>query len=194
MTAYLDILEINGLKEFGTNHSSHNDLTVFTPIDGNHIASLSQHSVSEVNQAVDKACQVFKEWRIVPPPVRGELIRFLGEELRASRDDLGKLVTLECGKILAEGIGEVQEMIDICDFAVGLSRQLYGLTMASERPGHHMREMWHPLGPVGVITAFNFPVAVWSWNTALAFVCGNPVLWKPSEKTCLLYTSPSPRD
>ena len=119
----------------------------------------------------------------MPAPRRGEFIRLLGEELRAHRDALGRLVSLENGKILAEGIGEVQEMIDICDFAVGLSRQLYGLTMSSERPGHRMMETWHPLGPVAVITAFNFPVAVWSWNAALAIVCGDSVIWKPSEKT-----------
>ena len=119
------------------------------------------------------------------PRLRGELVRRFGETLRANKDALGRLVTLETGKPLSEGLGEVQEMIDICDFAVGLSRQLYGLTIASERPSHHMREMWHPLGPVGIISAFNFPVAVWAWNAALALVCGDPVLWKPSEKTPL---------
>ena len=125
----------------------------------------------------------FKAWRTVPAPQRrGELIRLLGEELRAAKDDLGALVSWEAGKITSEGLGEVQEMIDICDFAVGLSRQLYGLTIASERPGHRMMETWHPAGPVGVISAFNFPVAVWSWNAALAIVCGDPVIWKPSEK------------
>ena len=127
----------------------------------------------------------FKAWRIVPAPRRGELIRLLGEELRAAKADLGALVSWEAGKITSEGLGEVQEMIDICDFAVGLSRQLYGLTIASERPGHRMMETWHPAGPVGVISAFNFPVAVWSWNAALALVCGDPVIWKPSEKTPL---------
>src|SRR5690606_32037668 len=121
----------------------------------------------------------------VPAPKRGELVRLLGEELRAAKADLGRLVSIEVGKIPSEGLGEVQEMIDICDFAVGLSRQLYGLTIASERPGHRMMETWHPLGPVGVISAFNFPVAVWSWNAAIAFVCGDPVIWKPSEKTPL---------
>jgi aldehyde dehydrogenase (NAD+) len=127
----------------------------------------------------------FLVWRRVPAPRRGELVRLFGEELRACKQALGRLVSLEAGKIRAEGEGEVQEMIDICDFAVGLSRQLYGLTIASERPGHRMMETWHPLGPVAVITAFNFPVAVWSWNAALALVCGNPVVWKPSEKTPL---------
>src|ERR1700722_3010187 len=119
---------------------------------------------------------------MLPAPKRGEIVREVGEALRAKKDELGRLVTAEMGKILAEGRGEVQEMIDVADFAVGLSRQLYGLTMASERAGHRLMEQWHPLGPVGVITAFNFPVAVWAWNTALALVCGNPVVWKPSEK------------
>ena len=121
----------------------------------------------------------------MPAPRRGELVRLLGEELRREKEALGALVTLEAGKIVQEGLGEVQEMIDICDFAVGLSRQLYGLTIASERPGHRMFETWHPLGPIGVITAFNFPVAVWSWNTALALACGDPVVWKPSSLTPL---------
>src|SRR5690606_11396689 len=132
-----------------------------------------------------RARAAFLAWRTVPAPRRGELVRLLGEELRAAKDDLGALVSIETGKIRSEGLGEVQEMIDICDFAVGLSRQLYGLTIASERPGHRMMESWHPLGVVGVISAFNFPVAVWSWNAALALVCGNPVVWKPSEKTPL---------
>ena len=132
---------------------------------------------------VERAEQAFRAWRQVPAPRRGELVRLFGEELRRHKAELGELVSWEAGKITQEGLGEVQEMIDICDFAVGLSRQLYGLTIASERPGHHMRETWHPLGVVGVISAFNFPVAVWSWNTALALVCGNSVVWKPSEKT-----------
>src|SRR5207302_2747651 len=127
----------------------------------------------------------FDVWRTVPAPRRGELVRILAEELRAAKDDLGRLVTLETGKIAAEGLGEVQEMIDICDFAVGLSRQLYGRTIATERADHRMMETWHPLGVCGVISAFNFPVAVWSWNAALALVCGDPVVWKPSEKTPL---------
>ncbi len=129
--------------------------------------------------------EAFRAWRDVPAPRRGELVRLFGEELRANKEALGRLVTLESGKILQEGLGEVQEMIDICDFAVGLSRQLYGLTIASERPGHRMMETWHPAGPVAIISAFNFPVAVWAWNAALALVCGDPVLWKPSEKTPL---------
>ncbi|MCB9996460.1 MAG: aldehyde dehydrogenase family protein [Rhodospirillales bacterium] len=161
------------------------DLDVHSPINGEKLASVTQHKLSDVEPIVAKAQNAFKSWRAVPAPVRGEFVRLLGEELRAAKDDLGRLVTLENGKILSEGLGEVQEMIDICDFAVGLSRQLYGLTIASERPGHHMREMWHPLGAIGVVTAFNFPVAVWAWNAALAFVCGDPVIWKPSEKTPL---------
>jgi aldehyde dehydrogenase (NAD+) len=161
------------------------DLVVKSPIDGVQLAVLRQNKVADVNVTVKKTVAAFKEWRAVPAPVRGELVRLIGEELRASKEELGKLVTLECGKIYSEGLGEVQEMIDICDFAVGLSRQLYGLTIASERPGHHMREVWQPLGTVGVITAFNFPVAVWAWNAMLAYVCGNPVIWKPSEKTPL---------
>lgn len=127
---------------------------------------------------MERAHQAFKAWRNVPGPRRGELVRLLGEELRAAKDDLGRLVSIEVGKIRSEGLGEVQEMIDICDFAVGLSRQLYGLTIATERPGHRMMETWHPLGVVGVISAFNFPVAVWSWNAALALVCGDSVVWK----------------
>jgi aldehyde dehydrogenase (NAD+) len=132
-----------------------------------------------------RAHAAFLAWREVPAPRRGELVRLLGEELRAAKADLGRLVTLEAGKVVSEGLGEVQEMIDICDYAVGLSRQLFGLTIATERPSHRMMETWHPLGVVGVISAFNFPVAVWSWNAALAFVCGDAVVWKPSEKTPL---------
>jgi len=143
------------------------------------------HSIADADVMISKGNAAFKKWRQVPPPRRGELVRLLGEELRAEKQNLGRLVTLECGKILQEGLGEVQEMIDICDFAVGLSRQLYGLTIASERPGHSMRETWHPLGICGVITAFNFPVAPWCWNAALALVCGDPVIAKPSEKTPL---------
>ena len=135
--------------------------------------------------AIGRAHAAFLAWREVPAPRRGELVRLLGEELRAAKADLGRLVTLEAGKIVSEGLGEVQEMIDICDFAVGLSRQLYGLTIATERADHRMMETWHPLGVVGVISAFNFPVAVWSWNAALALVCGDTVVWKPSEKTPL---------
>src|SRR6187551_3462250 len=136
-------------------------------------------------QAVESAVACFKKWRLVPPPQRGEIVRQVGNALREHKNDLGLLVTLESGKIKSEGLGEVQEMIDMCDFAVGLSRQLYGLTISSERPNHRMMEQWHPLGPIGCITAFNFPVAVWAWNAALALVCGDPVLWKPSHLTPL---------
>lgn len=160
-------------------------LTVTTPVDGSVIATLAEHSVDEAKAAIDMSAKAFKTWRMVPAPRRGELVRLLGEELRREKENLGRLVTLECGKILQEGLGEVQEMIDICDFAVGLSRQLYGLTIASERPGHSMRETWHPMGSCGIITAFNFPVAPWCWNAALALVCGDPVIWKPSERTPL---------
>src|ERR1700761_234615 len=156
-----------------------------SPIDGSPMPGLAVCSHEDLNAAVEKSVHAFSVWRNVPAPVRGELVRRLGEMLRANKDPLGRLVTLETGKPLSEGLGEVQEMIDICDFAVGLSRQLYGLTIASERPNHHMREMWHPLGPVGIISAFNFPVAVWAWNATLALVCGNPILWKPSEKALL---------
>jgi aldehyde dehydrogenase (NAD+) len=161
------------------------DLAVHSPIDAAELASLATAKPKDVAAAAERAQAAFLQWREVPAPRRGELVRLLGEELRKAKDDLGLLVTLEAGKVRSEGLGEVQEMIDICDFATGLSRQLYGLTMPSERPGHHMLERWQPLGPVGVISAFNFPVAVWSWNAALALVCGDPVIWKPSEKTPL---------
>ncbi|CAG8869395.1 Succinate-semialdehyde dehydrogenase [NADP(+)] [Pseudomonas fluorescens] len=161
------------------------DYPVHTPIDGSQIASVTLEEKAKVVARIEQAHQAFEAWRTVPAPRRGELVRLFGEVLRAHKADLGELVSVEAGKITQEGLGEVQEMIDICDFAVGLSRQLYGLTIASERPGHHMRETWHPLGVVGVISAFNFPVAVWAWNTALALVTGNAVVWKPSEKTPL---------
>ena len=160
-------------------------LAVHSPLTGECVAHVQTTSTAAAAQAIDKAHAAFLEWRKIPAPRRGELVRLLGEELRAAKADLGRLVTLEAGKIASEGLGEVQEMIDICDFAVGLSRQLYGLTLATERSEHRMMETWHPLGVVGVISAFNFPVAVWSWNAALALVCGNPVIWKPSEKTPL---------
>ena len=160
-------------------------LDVYSPTDGSKVASVVEVDGAEMERMIARGKEAFNQWKNVPAPRRGELVRLLGEELRAAKEDLGKLVTLECGKILQEGLGEVQEMIDICDFAVGLSRQLYGLTIASERPGHTMRETWHPLGICGVISAFNFPVAVWAWNTALALVCGDAVIWKPSEKTPL---------
>ncbi len=160
-------------------------LPVRCPIDGSALARVPTHGAADVDRRVGLARAAFLQWRSVPAPRRGELVRLLGEELRAEKDALAMLVSLEAGKITSEGQGEVQEMVDICDFAVGLSRQLHGLTIASERPGHRMMETWHPLGVVGVISAFNFPVAVWSWNFALAIVCGDTVLWKPSEKTPL---------
>lgn len=156
-----------------------------SPIDGSAMPGLAESDATTAELAIVASVGAFQIWRDTPAPVRGELVRRFGEVLRANKEVLGRLVTLETGKPISEGLGEVQEMIDICDFAVGLSRQLYGLTIVSERPNHHMREMWHPLGPVGIISAFNFPVAVWAWNAALALVCGNPVLWKPSEKTLL---------
>ncbi|TDV11504.1 aldehyde dehydrogenase family protein [Paraburkholderia caballeronis] len=161
------------------------DIEVRSPISGELIGRVASQSPADVDDALTRAHGAFLAWRNVPAPRRGELVRLLGERLRASKQALGSLVSLEAGKILQEGLGEVQEMIDICDFAVGLSRQLYGLTIASERPGHRMAETWHPMGTCAIISAFNFPVAVWSWNAALALVCGNAVIWKPSEKTPL---------
>ena len=161
------------------------DLSVHSPIDASQIGSVTTASPSDVDLACAKANKAFLAWRIVPAPRRGELVRQLGNALRIHKADLARLVSIECGKPISEGEGEVQEMIDICDFAVGLSRQLHGLTIASERPGHRMMEQWHPLGPVLIISAFNFPVAVWAWNAALALVCGNSIVWKPSEKTPL---------
>jgi len=160
-------------------------LACHTPLTGEILTCIALDTPAAAEDAVAGACRAFAVWRDVPAPRRGELVRLLGEELRQAKDDLATLVTLEAGKIPAEAMGEVQEMIDICDFAVGLSRQLHGLTIASERPGHRMMETWHPAGVTAVITAFNFPVAVWAWNAALALVCGNPVIWKPSEKTPL---------
>jgi aldehyde dehydrogenase (NAD+) len=160
-------------------------LEVRTPITGEVIAHPHETDASDIAHRIGLAHDAFLQWRSVPAPRRGELVRLFGEELRAAKAELGRLVTIEVGKTLSEGLGEVQEMIDICDFATGLSRQLYGLTMASERPDHRLMEQWHPAGVVGVISAFNFPVAVWSWNAALAFVCGDTVVWKPSEKTPL---------
>ena len=180
--AHGDILSASGLTAAEIGGGS---LAVHSPIDGSAIAKLRTHGAAEVQAMIAKGVVAFRAWRQVPAPRRGELVRLFGEELRAAKESLGRLVTLECGKILQEGLGEVQEMIDICDFAVGLSRQLYGLTIASERPGHAMRETWHPLGVCGIITAFNFPVAPFAWNAALALVCGDPVIWKPSEKTPL---------
>jgi len=161
------------------------ELVSVSPIDGQPIASVVLADEAAYEKVMASAAAAFADWRMRPAPLRGEIIRELGDELRRHKEALGRLVTLEMGKILSEGLGEVQEMIDMCDFAVGLSRQLYGLTMMSERPRHRMYEQWHPLGVVGVVTAFNFPVAVWSWNTAIAAVCGDPVVWKPSSLTPL---------
>src|SRR5215470_8411079 len=155
------------------------------PATGTTLGRARATSRAEYEARVGAALERFDEWRARPAPKRGELVRRLGELLREHKEPLGELVSLETGKIRSEGLGEVQEMIDICDFAVGLSRQLHGLTIASERPGHRMMEQWHPVGPVGVISAFNFPVAVWSWNATLALVCGNSCVWKPSEKAPL---------
>ncbi len=157
----------------------------FSPVDGKTIAKVNSATEKEYRQVVTTANTAFEIWRNIPGPKRGEIVRQIGEELRKYKEPLGKLVSYEMGKSLQEGLGEVQEMIDICDFAVGLSRQLYGLTMQSERPNHRMYEQWHPLGAVGVISAFNFPVAVWSWNSMLAWVCGDVCIWKPSEKVPL---------
>ena len=175
------------LHELGVDLAAHagEDLACRSPVDGAQIAVLRVDSAADVQAKVGAAARAFLAWRAVPPPRRGELLRLFGEGLRQHKAALGRLVSIESGKILQEGGGEVQEMIDICDFAVGLSRQLYGLTIASERPGHRMMETWHPLGVVGVITAFNFPVAVWAWNAALALACGDTLVWKPSEKTPL---------
>jgi len=161
------------------------ELVSLNPATGEPIARVRGASVKDYEAIVAQASDTFSTWRMVPPPCRGEVIRQIGEALRAAKKDLGLLVTLETGKIRAEGEGEVQEMIDMCDFAVGLSRQLYGLTIASERPRHRMMEQWHPLGPIGIITAFNFPVAVWAWNAALAAVCGDTMIWKPSPEAPL---------
>jgi len=173
------------LKALKVKTDKNGTLEVFTPIDGASLGKVREHGTSDVHAVAKNAQAAFLKWRNVPAPARGEFVRLFGEELRAAKEDLGRLVTIECGKIYSEGLGEVQEMIDICDYAVGLSRQLYGLTMPSERPQHHMRETWQPLGPVGIISAFNFPVAVWSWNAAISLVCGDSIVWKPSEKTPL---------
>jgi aldehyde dehydrogenase (NAD+) len=157
----------------------------YSPADGSLIASVQQATTEDYEQIIEKAQEAFKTWRMIPAPKRGEIVRQMGDALRQYKEPLGKLVSYEMGKIYQEGLGEVQEMIDICDFAVGLSRQLYGLTMHSERSRHRMYEQYHPLGIIGVISAFNFPVAVWSWNAMLALVCGDTVVWKPSSKTPL---------
>ena len=158
---------------------------VFSPVDGNLISSIIETDEKNYHKIVLSSKKAFKDWRKIPAPKRGEIVRQIGNELRKKKNALGALVSYEMGKSLQEGLGEVQEMIDICDFSVGLSRQLYGLSMHSERPNHRMYEQWHPLGVVGIISAFNFPVAVWSWNAMIALVCGNVCIWKPSEKTPL---------
>ncbi len=158
---------------------------ILSPVDGNLIASVFETDEKSYEKLIDTSKKAFKKWRKIPAPKRGDIVRQIGNELRLNKDSLGKLVSYEMGKSLQEGLGEVQEMIDICDFAVGLSRQLYGLTMHSERENHRMYEQWHPIGIVGIISAFNFPVAVWSWNAMIAMVCGNVCVWKPSEKTPL---------
>ncbi|MGD9540085.1 L-piperidine-6-carboxylate dehydrogenase [Methylocystis sp.] len=176
------------LQKFGVDSRkfARGSLAVRSPISGEIIAHVESADSTVAQQTIARAEAAFRAWRNVPAPRRGEFVRLLGEELRAAKAELARLVTIEAGKITTEGLGEVQEMIDICDFAVGLSRQLHGLTIATERRGHRMMETWHPLGVAGVITSFNFPVAVWAWNAALALVCGNAVVWKPSEKTPLV--------
>jgi len=183
----LQIQPINGAASTGTNWIESKGALIesFSPVDRNLIGSVITIDIEAYNNVIATASNAFEIWKTWPAPKRGEIVRQVGEELRKHKDALGKLVSYEMGKSLQEGLGEVQEMIDICDFAVGLSRQLYGLTMHSERPNHRMYEQWHPLGIVGIISAFNFPVAVWSWNAALAWVCGNVTVWKPSEKTPL---------
>ncbi len=161
------------------------ELDVYTPIDGSKLATVKMAGPDDYEKIMEKAREANVTWRMLPAPQRGEIIRQLGNALREKKDELGALVTLEMGKIIGEGGGEVQEMIDICDFAVGLSRQLYGLSMHSERPGHRMYEQWHPLGTIGIISAFNFPVAVWAWNAAIAAVCGDTMIWKPSSEAPL---------
>ncbi len=181
-------VEVDGLlADLGVDPKLHRGgtLQVHTPVTGACLAAVQTIEASQVSDRIEQAHEAFLQWRCVPAPHRGELVRLLGDELRSAKSALGLLVTIESGKILSEGLGEVQEMIDICTFAAGLSRQLSGLTIPSERPNHRMLETWHPLGVTGVISAFNFPVAVWAWNAALAFVCGNSVVWKPSEKTPL---------
>ena len=175
----------NGTSTGMISFSSSELIDSISPVDGKKIGSVSETSLQDYNKVIETAASAFKFWRKVPAPKRGEIVRQFGNSLRELKEPLGTLVSYEMGKSLQEGLGEVQEMIDICDFAVGLSRQLHGLTMHSERPGHRMYEQYHPLGIVGIISAFNFPVAVWSWNTALAWICGDVCVWKPSEKTPL---------
>jgi aldehyde dehydrogenase (NAD+) len=186
------VLKSLGIKDLnigcatGKNYFAHGDIIEsYSPVDGKLIAKVQAANAADYEKVVQVASEAFKVWRNIPAPKRGEIVRQYGEKLRAKKNDLGKLVSYEMGKSLQEGLGEVQEMIDICDFAVGVSRQLYGLTMHSERESHRMYEQWHPLGIVGIISAFNFPVAVWNWNTALAWICGDVCIWKPSSKVPL---------
>ncbi|SES24713.1 L-piperidine-6-carboxylate dehydrogenase [Pedobacter rhizosphaerae] len=181
----LGIQQENAAYSTGSIWGGDNDIQInsFSPVDGATIAKAKMATAADYEAVIAKAQEAFSSWRLVPAPKRGEIVRQFGDALRTNKAALGTLVSYEMGKSLQEGLGEVQEMIDICDFAVGLSRQLYGLTMHSERPNHRMYEQWHPLGIVGIISAFNFPVAVWSWNAALALICGNVCIWKPSEKT-----------
>jgi len=189
MTEALEILGVKAVNEgtsTGNNHFSSGDIIEsYSPVDGQLIGKVKTTTAEDYEKVMQTASEAFKTFRLMPAPKRGEIVRQFGEKLRQYKEPLGKLVSYEMGKSLQEGYGEVQEMIDICDFAVGLSRQLHGLTMHSERPGHRMYEQYHPLGIVGIISAFNFPVAVWSWNTALAWICGDVCVWKPSEKTPL---------
>jgi aldehyde dehydrogenase (NAD+) len=189
MVEALEILGVKAINEgtsTGNNHFSNGSIIEsYSPVDGQLIAKVKTTTPEDYEKVMQTASEAFKTFRLMPAPKRGEIVRQFGEKLRKYKEPLGKLVSYEMGKSLQEGYGEVQEMIDICDFAVGLSRQLHGLTMHSERPGHRMYEQYHPLGIVGIISAFNFPVAVWSWNTALAWICGDVCVWKPSEKTPL---------
>ena len=189
LESVLDALDIKP-QNYGTSTgskwtNSNKIIDSFSPVDGEKIGSVSITTKDDFEKVINTASSAFKVWRLIPAPQRGEIVRQFGDRLRELKNPLGKLVSYEMGKSLQEGLGEVQEMIDICDFAVGLSRQLHGLTMHSERPGHRMYEQYHPLGIVGIISAFNFPVAVWAWNTALAWICGDVCVWKPSEKTPL---------
>ena len=182
----LGLQEVNKGTSTGNLHFSSGDIIEsYSPVDGKLIGKVSTTIKEDYEKVMQTATEAFKTWRTKPAPLRGEIVRQFGEKLRVKKEALGKLVSYEMGKSYQEGLGEVQEMIDICDFAVGLSRQLHGLTMHSERPGHRMYEQYNPLGIVGIISAFNFPVAVWSWNTALAWICGDVCVWKPSEKTPL---------
>ncbi|HSP11334.1 MAG TPA: aldehyde dehydrogenase family protein, partial [Salegentibacter sp.] len=182
----LGLSDVNNGTSTGTDFFSNGEIIEsYSPVDGALIGKVKSTTKEDYEKVIETATKGFKEWRTLPAPQRGEVVRQFNDELRRLKEPLGKLVSYEMGKSYQEGLGEVQEMIDICDFAVGLSRQLHGLTMHSERPGHRMYEQYHPLGVVGIISAFNFPVAVWSWNTALAWVCGDACIWKGSEKTPL---------